>query len=59
MLLMTGSAMAAGLQSNVEMNGLLTDIHNASAQWGPKLQGYARNLLFLLAGIQFVGRSAT
>ncbi|MBA1883827.1 P-type conjugative transfer protein TrbL, partial [Escherichia coli] len=54
MLLMTGSAMAAGLQSNVEMNGLLTDIHNASAQWGPKLQGYARNLLFLLAGIQFV-----
>ncbi|WP_411543430.1 P-type conjugative transfer protein TrbL [Klebsiella pneumoniae] len=46
--------MAAGLQSNVEMNGLLTDIQNASGQWGPKLQGYARNLLFLLAGIQFV-----
>ncbi|HBK9477955.1 TPA: P-type conjugative transfer protein TrbL [Escherichia coli] len=54
MLLMTGSVMAAGLQSNVEMNGLLTDIQNASGQWGPKLQGYARNLLFLLAGIQFV-----
>ncbi|HCR0878743.1 TPA: P-type conjugative transfer protein TrbL [Enterobacter hormaechei] len=54
MLLMTGSVMAAGLQSNVEMNGLLADIQNASGQWGPKLQGYAKNLLFLLAGIQFV-----
>lgn len=54
LLLMAGGAMAAGLQSNVEMNDLLTDIQTASGQWGPKLHGYALNLLFLLAGIQFV-----
>ncbi|WES67068.1 P-type conjugative transfer protein TrbL [Superficieibacter sp. HKU1] len=54
LLLMAKGAMATGLQSNVEMNGLLTDIQIASTHWGPKLQGYAQNLLFLLGGIQLV-----
>jgi len=36
------------MQSHLDM------ILEKSSEWGQKLQGYARNLLFLLAGIQFV-----
>ncbi|TWY25345.1 P-type conjugative transfer protein TrbL [Serratia marcescens] len=57
MLLIAGSASAAGVdlgQSDTSMQSLLDMILEKSSEWGPKLQGYARNLLFLLAGIQFV-----
>ncbi|HEM7566218.1 TPA: P-type conjugative transfer protein TrbL [Serratia marcescens] len=57
LLLTAGSASAAGVdlgQSDTSMQSLLDMILEKSSEWGPKLQGYARNLLFLLAGIQFV-----
>lgn len=56
-LLIAGSALAqtADLsQPDTSMQSLLDLIVNASTAWSAALKGYALNLLFLLAGIQFI-----
>lgn len=57
MLLAGRTAAAAGVdlaQSDTSMQGLLDMILEASNEWGPRLHGYAVNLFWSLALIQFV-----
>lgn len=57
MLLAGRVAAAAGVdlaQSDTSMQGLLDMILEASNEWGPRLHGYAVNLFWSLALIQFV-----